>query len=248
VKSWKLNGIMIKGGKLDLRSGILYNENKRELKSELGMLTMEFGSFDRSYVDFIEGEPSVPLYVLPEKHRVANMEEDFFKQINQSIHHKEFSRSNLIADHLPTESNATGDKKSDGDTLPNLIQTQVSEPNGLLSVGRPKTPAVPTKTPGSTEKLSPNKDPENIRTGPHSHSNGEPNNCKGAHTIFNEGNDGAESVIHIVRIPLIFNAHSYVVPMNDLKFYIYCYSFYSQNYWIEKGTYASIEDIKGRFS
>lgn len=234
---------------MDLRSGILYNESKRELKSELGMLTMEFGSFDRSYVDFVEGEPSVPLYVLPEKHRVSNMEEDFFKEINYSIHHKEFSRSNLIADHLPTESDVTEPKKSDADTAPILIQTPVAGPDGLLSAELPKTPSPVAKTPGSTENLlSPTKDPPSRRFSQHPGTHGESNGNKLGNTMFNEGENNTDSGIHIVRIPLIFNAHSYVVPMNDLKFYIYCYSFYSQNYWIEKGTYATIEDIKGRFS
>lgn len=241
--SWKLNGILIKGGKLDLRSGILYNEAKRELRSELGMLSLEFGSFDRSYVDYIEGEPSVPLYVLPEKYRVSNMEEDFFKQIGGSLHHKEFSRANIIPCHEENPAPAEGmthQEKSKIDAAKGLVQSEVigidvvDPANEPTKDAGPKIPDAGTGNPtldaGTKRQPSAGGD------------------FKGSSTIFNDADEEGNDVIHIVRLPLLFNAHSYVIPMNDLKFYIYCYSFYSQNYWIEKGTYATIEDIKGRFT
>jgi len=95
-KLFKINGIYIRGGVLDLSTGILANESTRDIHCDLGMVTLEFNDFDRSKYDFLEGEPSMPFYVKPDQLQACNMEEDFLLMQKKIITKRDFKLRNLI--------------------------------------------------------------------------------------------------------------------------------------------------------
>ena len=170
-KLWKLNGIKIRGGKQDLVLGMLNNENKRELTTDIGTVCLEFQGFERSSYDYLEGEPSVPFFVQPKSYAACNMEQDYLKNMAKELRNTQFLYKDLKQD----------DDEAAKDQVKTIHKFSMAQPLGIM---------------------------------------------------------------HIVRIPIIFTQVHNALPINDMKFYLYCYSLFPQIYWTQKGTFASIEDFE----
>jgi hypothetical protein len=48
---------------------------------------------------------------------------------------------------------------------------------------------------------------------------------------------------YIVRIPVNMNSDYAYTPLSETKFFLYCYSFKPQTYWIKRATFATFQGV-----
>lgn len=48
---------------------------------------------------------------------------------------------------------------------------------------------------------------------------------------------------YVVRIPVNMNSHYSFTPVSEAKFFLYCYSFKPQTYWIKRATFATFQGV-----